>query len=239
MEPWDGPAAMAFTDGKQIGAILDRNGLRPARYYVTKDDYIIFSSEVGVIDVEPENILYKDRLSPGKMLLIDLEEGCIISDEEIKQRIISQRQYQTFVKENIVPLERINENSIQVMEILERETLLHRQAIFGYTNEDLDKVIKPMALDGSEPIGSMGYDASLAVLSRTPQLLFNYFKQKFAQVTNPPIDAIREEFVTSLEVMLGSGGNLLQPTQKEFKKIRLKTPISRLRNEENAQFTNR
>ena len=126
------------------------------------------------------------------------------------------------------------------MEILERETLLHRQAIFGYTNEDLDKVIKPMALDGSEPIGSMGYDASLAVLSRTPQLLFNYFKQKFAQVTNPPIDAIREEFVTSLEVMLGSGGNLLQPTQMEYKKIRLKTPIlSRVRNAENTKFTNR
>ncbi len=225
MEPWDGPAAMAFTDGKLVGACLDRNGLRPARFVVSDDDFICVSSEVGVVDIPEEKVICKDRLKPGQMLLIDLEKGRLFLDEEIKKLLISQRSYEKLVKEIIVPLEQINENCIGVMEVLDRKTLRHRQSIFGYTNEEWDKVIRPMAIDGSEPIGSMGYDASLAVLSKSPQLLFNYFKQKFAQVTNPPIDAIREEFVTSLEVMLGSHGNLLQPRQKEYKKIRLKTPI--------------
>lgn len=225
MEPWDGPAAMAFTDGNLVGACLDRNGLRPARFIVTDDDFICVSSEVGVVDIPEEKIVCKDRLKPGQMLLIDLENGRLLLDEEIKQTAISQRPYEKLVKENIVPLELIDKNSIPVMELLEEKTIRRRQKIFGYSNEEWNKVIKPMALDGSEPIGSMGYDASLAILSRSPQLLFNYFKQKFAQVTNPPIDAIREEFVTSLEVMLGSDGNLLQPTGNEYKKIRLKTPI--------------
>ncbi|WP_010284796.1 glutamate synthase large subunit [Bacillus timonensis] len=224
MEPWDGPAAMAFTDGKVVGACLDRNGLRPARVIVTEDDFICVSSEVGVVDIPEEKIICKDRLKPGQMILIDLENGRLAFDEEIKQLIISERPYEKLVEENIVPLEMITSSANRQMELLDEETL-RRQSIFGYTNEEWEKVLKPMAMDGTEPIGSMGYDAPLAVLSNTSQLLFNYFKQKFAQVTNPPIDAIREEFVTSLEVMLGSSGNLLQPTQTEYKKIRLKTPI--------------
>lgn len=224
MEPWDGPAAMAFTDGKLVGACLDRNGLRPARFIVTDDDFICVSSEVGVVDIPEEKIICKDRLKPGQMLLIDLEKGRLYDDEEIKQLIVSQRPYQKLVKENIIPLEKVTADTDRVKEISDGETL-RRQAIFGYTNEEWEKVVKPMALEGNEPVGSMGYDAPLAVLSSTPQLLFNYFKQKFAQVTNPPIDAIREESVTSMEVMLGSDGNLLQPSQMKFKKIRLKTPI--------------
>ncbi|MEH7381112.1 glutamate synthase large subunit [Bacillus sp. JJ1533] len=224
MEPWDGPAAMAFTDGKQIGACLDRNGLRPARIIVTEDDLVCVSSEVGVVDIPEEKIICKDRLKPGQMLLIDLEHKRLIADEEVKQMVISQRPYQQLVGETIVPLERIAQDMAHTEERSEEETL-RRQAIFGYTNEEREKVLKPMIMDGHEPIGSMGYDAPLAVLSSTPQLLFNYFKQKFAQVTNPPIDAIREEYVTSLAVMLGSSGNLLQPTQKEYKKISLRTPI--------------
>ncbi|MBM7713530.1 glutamate synthase (ferredoxin) [Bacillus thermophilus] len=224
MEPWDGPAAMAFTDGKLVGACLDRNGLRPARFIVTDDDFICLSSEVGVVDIPEEKISKKDRLKPGQMLLIDLENGRLYEDEEIKQLIISQRPYQKLVEENIVPLEHFTENTAQAKEISDGETL-RRQVIFGYTNEEWEKVLKPMAMDGYEPIGSMGYDAPLAILSRKPQLLFNYFKQKFAQVTNPPIDAIREESVTSVEVMLGPDGNLFQPTQKGFRKIRLNTPI--------------
>ncbi|RFB12143.1 glutamate synthase large subunit [Bacillus sp. HNG] len=224
MEPWDGPAAMAFTDGKLVGACLDRNGLRPARIVITEDDFICVSSEVGVVDIPEEKIICKDRLKPGQMLLIDLESGTLLADEEVKQRIISQRPYQKLVEETIVPLERISDDMTHTEGIPDGGT--HRkQAIFGYTNEEWEKVLKPMALNGYEPIGSMGYDAPLAVLSSTPQLLFNYFKQKFAQVTNPPIDAIREEFVTSLEVMLGSSGNLLQPTQTKYKKISLKSPI--------------
>ncbi|THE13143.1 glutamate synthase large subunit [Bacillus timonensis] len=224
MEPWDGPAAMAFTDGKLVGACLDRNGLRPARIIVTDDDFICVSSEVGVVDIPEEKVICKDRLKPGQMLLIDLENGRLLGDEEVKQLIISQRPYQKLVEETIVPIERISDEMPHAEVIPDGETH-HRQAIFGYTNEEWEKVLKPMALNGYEPIGSMGYDAPLAVLSSTPQLLFNYFKQKFAQVTNPPIDAIREEFVTSLEVMLGSSGNLLQPAQMKYKKIRLKTPI--------------
>ncbi|MCC3358145.1 glutamate synthase large subunit [Bacillus sp. REN16] len=224
MEPWDGPAAMAFTDGKLLGACLDRNGLRPARVILTKDDFICVSSEVGVVDIPEEKILCKDRLKPGQMLLIDLENKRLVTDEEIKELVISQRPYQKLVEENIVPLERIAEDMTHTEEVSEGETL-RRQVIFGYTDEEREKVLKPMAMDGNEPIGSMGYDAPLAVLSSKPQLLFHYFKQKFAQVTNPPIDAIREEFVTSLEVMLGSSGNLLQPTQMGLKKISLRTPI--------------
>ncbi|MFD1170554.1 glutamate synthase large subunit [Oceanobacillus caeni] len=224
MEPWDGPAAMAFTDGKLIGARLDRNGLRPARFVVTDDDFICVSSEVGVVDIPEEKIVSKDRLKPGQMLLVDLEKGRLFNDEEIKRHIIYQRSYQMLVEENIVPLEETTEGRGKSKGISEEE-ILKRQAIFGYTNEEWDKVLKPMALEGKEPIGSMGYDAPLAVLSSTPQLLFNYFKQRFAQVTNPPIDAIREKTVTSVKVMLGMDGNLLQPSKGEFRKICLETPI--------------
>lgn len=221
MEPWDGPTAISFTDGKQIGAILDRNGLRPARYYVTKDDYIIFSSEVGVIDVEPENVLYKDRLSPGKMLLIDLEEGRIISDEEIKSEMAQALPYQEWL-----------ENQLGKINVPEKEAaedtmtdLLSRQRAFGYTYEDINKYLIPIVTEGKDPLGSMGNDTPLAVLSDRPQSLFNYFKQLFAQVTNPPIDAIREELVTSTVTYLGGEGNLLQPGESNCRRIQLETPI--------------
>lgn len=225
MEPWDGPAAMVYTDGKQIGASLDRNGLRPARYIVTDDDFICVSSEVGVVDVPEEKIVYKDRLKPGQMLLIDLEKGQLYDDEAVKNHTISKRPYKQLVEENILPLESLTKGMFQDKVEVGNTSTIRKQKIFGYTNEEVEKVIKPMMLDGKEPVGSMGYDAPIAVLSKTPQLLFNYFKQKFAQVTNPPIDAIREESITSVEVMLGSNGNLLQPTKVEYKKIRLKTPI--------------
>ena len=219
MEPWDGPTAISFTDGKQIGAILDRNGLRPARYYVTKDDYIIFSSEVGVIDVEPENVLYKERLSPGKMLLIDLEEGRIISDEEIKNEMAAAYPYQKWLEEQLVQLDH------EVGEEEPMEDLVVRQKAFGYTYEDVQKYLLPFITEGKDPLGSMGNDTPLAVLSDRPQSLFNYFKQSFAQVTNPPIDSIREQIVTSTMTFLGAEGNLLHPTEENCHRIQLETPI--------------
>ncbi|NRD79990.1 glutamate synthase large subunit [Bacillus sp. BRMEA1] len=220
MEPWDGPSAISFTDGKQIGAILDRNGLRPARYYVTEDDYIIFSSEVGVIDVEPEKVLYKERLRPGKMLLIDLEAGRIISDEEVKSELAGDQPYQQWLDEQLV---RLTDDVEAVGEI--SADLLFRQKAFGYTYEDIQKYIMPVVMEGKDPLGAMGNDTPLAVLSDRPQSLFNYFKQLFAQVTNPPIDSIREEIVTSTISYLGSEGNLLHPSEVNCRRIQLETPI--------------
>ncbi|MFB5086756.1 glutamate synthase large subunit [Psychrobacillus sp. PGGUH221] len=219
MEPWDGPTAISFTNGKQIGAILDRNGLRPARYYVTKDDYIIFSSEVGVVDVDEGNILYKERLSPGRMLLIDLEQGRIISDEEIKQEMASAFPYKQWLDENKLTLTTVHEEPEQL------NNLLFQQKAFGYTYEDIQKYIVPISLDGKDPIGSMGNDTPLAVLSERPQSLFNYFKQHFAQVTNPPIDSIREHIVTSTMTLLGAEGDLLQPNALNAKRIFLDNPV--------------
>ncbi|MEH7275135.1 glutamate synthase large subunit [Neobacillus vireti] len=220
MEPWDGPSAISFTDGKQIGAILDRNGLRPARYYVTEDDYIIFSSEVGVIDVEPEKVLYKERLSPGRMLLLDLEEGRIISDDEIKSQLAQEQPYQQWLNEQLVRLEVKVEVEGEIP-----SDLLVRQKAFGYTYEDIQKYILPVVSEGKDPLGAMGIDIPLAVLSDHPQPLFNYFKQLFAQVTNPPIDSIRETIVTSTISYLGAEGNLLHPTAENCRRIQLKTPI--------------
>jgi glutamate synthase (NADPH) large chain len=228
MEPWDGPTAISFTDGKQIGAILDRNGLRPARYYVTKDDYIIFSSEVGVIDVDPNNILYKDRLSPGKMLLVDLEQGRIISDQEIKEEIAKEKPYRQWLDEQMIAL-----SDLDIPETVKPvDNLVTLQKAFGYTYEDVEKMIIPMATEGKDPTGAMGMDAPLAVLSDRPQSLFNYFKQLFAQVTNPPIDAIREYIVTSTMTLLGKEGDILHPDAPAARRIRLETPI--LSNEELA-----
>lgn len=220
MEPWDGPSAISFTDGKQIGAILDRNGLRPARYYVTEDDYIIFSSEVGVIDVEPEKVLYKERLQPGKMLLIDLEEGRIISDEEVKTEMAQAQPYQQWLNDELVRLEDSVESEGEVP-----EDFIVRQKAFGYTYEDIQKYIIPAVSEGKDPLGAMGNDMPLAVLSDKPQNLFNYFKQLFAQVTNPPIDAIREAIVTSTVSYLGAEGNLLHPSAENCRRIQLETPI--------------
>lgn len=219
MEPWDGPTAICFTDGKQIGAILDRNGLRPARYYVTKDDYIIFSSEVGVVDIEEENIVYKERLSPGKMLLVDLEQGRIISDDELKSEVAKAKPYAKWLEENLAVVKPTEEKPEKI------DDLLLRQKVFGYTHEDVQKYIVPMVAGGKDPLGSMGNDAPLAVLSDKPQSLFNYFKQLFAQVTNPPIDSIREHIVTSTMTILGAEGDLLHPTAENCHRLYLETPV--------------
>jgi glutamate synthase (ferredoxin) len=224
MEPWDGPAAIAFTDGKQIGACLDRNGLRPARYYVTKDDVVIMSSEVGVLDVAPENVLYKKRLHPGQLLLVDLEEGRIIADEELKQTFANEQPYQEWLDKYMVSLEDVT-TSEELNNKTEAEPLVRRQNAFGYTVEELTGMITPMAAEGVDPVWSMGYDSPLAVLSRKSQLLYNYFKQMFAQVTNPPIDAIREEVITAVETSIGAERNLLQSDPLSCHRIRLKTPI--------------
>ncbi|WP_053219516.1 glutamate synthase large subunit [Virgibacillus senegalensis] len=221
MEQWDGPTSITFTDGRQIGAILDRNGLRPARYYVTKDDYIIYSSEVGVIDVEEENVLYKDRLSPGKMLLLDLEEGRIISDEEIKSEMAQEKPYQEWLDNQLVKVS----NQVEQAGAELADDLFIRQKAFGYTYEDIYKYLVPVVMEGKDPIGSMGSDMPLAVLSDRPQSLFNYFKQLFAQVTNPPIDAYREQIVTSTMTFLGPEGNILHPDQSSCRRIQLETPV--------------
>ncbi|UFJ42594.1 glutamate synthase large subunit [Brevibacillus humidisoli] len=223
MEPWDGPTAIAFTDGRQLGAILDRNGLRPARYYVTSDDTIVFSSEVGVLDIPEEKVVQKGRLSPGRMLLVDLEEGRIVSDEEVKQQIASEQPYRKWIDENLLSLTELPE--AEYREELPEEGVLTWQKAFGYTQEEVNKILAPMVTEQKDPVGSMGVDTPLAVLSDRPQLMYNYFKQAFAQVTNPPIDAIRESCVTSTLTMLGAEGNLLAPSAESCRRIKLNTPL--------------
>lgn len=224
MEPWDGPAAIAFTDGNQIGASLDRNGLRPARYYVTKDDRVIMSSEVGVLDIPEEDVLYKERLHPGHLLLVDLEEGRIITDEELKSQMASEHPYQKWLDEHLIDLEDLPSNGTDTHSS-HFESIQQQQNAFGYTREELDKLLKPMIESGEDPVGSMGYDASLAVLAKQSELLYNYFKQMFAQVTNPPIDAIREEVITSINTTIGPERNLLHPEPESCRQIRLQMPI--------------
>ena len=223
MEPWDGPAAMGFTDGTVIGGVLDRNGLRPARYYVTTDDRVIMASEVGVVNENAENIRAKGRLEPGKMLLIDTAEQRIISDDEIKQRIATELPYDEWVKEHVIHLSEITQ--ADESDVPAVDDLFKQQQAFGYTQEDLVRMIVPMAKDGKDPVGAMGADAPLAILSEKPQLLYNYFKQMFAQVTNPPIDSIREEMVTSTRVMLGNSGNLTDPNKTGTYALSMRTPI--------------
>ena len=238
MEPWDGPAGIAFTDGRYLGAILDRNGLRPARYYLTKDDLIIMASEAGVLPVDPTNIARKWRLQPGKMLLIDFKEGRIIDDAEVKADLVDKRPWKRWIEDNMVELESLpgarmkdegggmkEENESSSSFSLHPSALLEHQHAFGYTNEDLRLLMYPMAAAGAEAVGSMGADTPLACLSDRPQLLYNYFKQLFAQVTNPPLDAIREEMVTSLLTYLGDEGNLLAEVPEHARKIKLKSPV--------------
>ena len=232
MEPWDGPAAMGFTDGTVIGGVLDRNGLRPARYYVTTDDRVIMASEVGVVNENAENIRAKGRLEPGKMLLIDTAEQRIISDDEIKQRIATELPYDEWIKEHVIHLSEITQ--ADESDVPAVEDLFKQQQAFGYTQEDLVRMIVPMAKDGKDPVGAMGADAPLAILSEKPQLLYNYFKQMFAQVTNPPIDSIREEMVTSTRVMLGNSGNLTDPNKTGTYALSMRTPI--LTNQELASI---
>lgn len=224
MEPWDGPAAVVFTDGKQIGACLDRNGLRPARYYVTKDGMIVLGSEVGALDIFAEDIEYKDRLHPGKMLLVDLEKGEIIPDEEIKKQIASEQPYKDWLAQYLVHIDDLPETNDHT-QVFDRDERVKQQLSFGYTNEELNKILKPMVTDKTDPIGSMGYDSPLAVLSKKPQLLYSYFKQLFAQVTNPPIDAIREKVITSVITTIGPEKNLIQPEPESCRQIQLGTPI--------------
>jgi len=228
IEPWDGPASMTFTDGIRVGACLDRNGLRPSRYYVTKDDLVIMASEAGVLPVAPERVAVKGRLQPGRMFLVDTREGRIVTDEELKQKYAGEQPYQKWLDKHHVLLENLPEPA-QHTEPSHRK-ILQSQQEFGYTFEDLRFIVAPMARDGVQPLGSMGTDTPLAVLSNRPQLLYNYFKQLFAQVTNPPIDPLREEIITSTYTMAGSRGGLLNPGPKSCALIRLDQPI--LTNEE-------
>jgi len=223
MEPWDGPAAISFTDGRIIGAILDRNGLRPARYYITSDDLIILASEVGVLDIPAEKIVSKARLQPGKMLLVDTKQGRIIPDDEIKRSIVSEHPYEQWLAQHLISLDDLPEPPH--LPESDHKTVLQRQQAFGYTYEVLHRVLEPMVKLGIDPIGSMGNDAPLAVLSGRPQLLYNYFKQLFAQVTNPPLDANFEEIITAQGTTLGSERNLIQPEPESCQQIRIKTPI--------------
>jgi glutamate synthase domain-containing protein 2/glutamate synthase domain-containing protein 1/glutamate synthase domain-containing protein 3 len=232
MEPWDGPASIAFTDGKKIGAVLDRNGLRPSRYYVTKDDLVIMASEVGVIDVPPDRVLQKGRLQPGRMFLVDTEEGRIVADEELKQKIATERPYRKWLDNNLIRLKDVPDPG--VLPEPAHDTVVQRQLAFGYTFEDLRVLMLPMARSGTEALGSMGTDTPLAVLSNQSQPLFNYFKQLFAQVTNPPIDCIREEIIMATETAIGSERNLLNPQPESARLIELKSPI--LTNEEFAKL---
>ena len=222
MEPWDGPASIAFTDGTLIGAVLDRNGLRPSRYYVTKDDLVIMASEVGVLDIPPENVLVKERLHPGKIFLIDTAKGRIVDDEEIKRELAAQHPVPGVARR--APRD-IDDLPAGPVEQPEHETVFKRQQAFGYTQEDLRWLIAPMATNGEEPVGSMGTDTSLAVLSDKPRLLYEYFKQLFAQVTNPPLDSIREELVTDMGSTIGPERNLLEPEPESCRQIKIKYPI--------------
>ncbi|SHJ99379.1 glutamate synthase (NADPH/NADH) large chain [Geosporobacter subterraneus DSM 17957] len=230
MESWDGPAALVFTDGNKIGATMDRNGLRPLRYTITKDDFVIMASETGVIDVAPDNILQKGSLKPSEMIVVDMEKGWIFKDQEIKKEISGRRPYAEWIGQNKLTLDDLEaHNEIRKMN---REVLLTHQKVFGYTEEELQHVVAAMAESGEEPISAMGIDMPLAILSSRPQLLFNYFKQKFAQVTNPPIDPIREKIVMSLVQYIGKHGQLLDEIEIDKKRnfIELKSPI--LKNDE-------
>ncbi len=233
MEPWDGPASIGFTDGTVVGAILDRNGLRPSRYYVTKDEKVVMASEVGVLDVAPENVLKKGRLEPGRMFLVDTAEGRIIDDTELKQTYATARPYREWLDRHMLELDDLPAAEPRCTNA--GTTLVQRQRTFGYTFETLRTLLAPMAVNGVEALGAMGDDTPHAVLSDQPQLLYNYFRQLFAQVTNPPLDGIREELVTATEMMIGSEENILDPTEFACRQIKLERPI--LTNEEMAKLS--
>ncbi len=222
MEPWDGPASIAFTDGTVIGAVLDRNGLRPSRYWVTDDDRVIMASEVGVVNIDPARVVKKGRLQPGRMFLVDTAQGRIVDDEELKSALAAERPYQEWLDRGLVHLRDLPDREHV---LYSHDSVLRRQQTFGYTDEELRLLVAPMARTGAEPIGSMGTDTPIAVLSERPRLLFDYFQQLFAQVTNPPLDAIREELVTSLACTIGPEGNLLDPQPESCEQIELAYPI--------------
>lgn len=222
MEPWDGPAAVAFSDGINAGAILDRNGLRPARYSLTRDNIFVLASESGVLDLPEADVIRKGRLGPGEMIYLDMENHRIRTDREIKTRIARTQPYRRWVEENRIMLHGLFDS---VNPAVSGADLLEKQRIFGYTREDIDVILKPMAESGNEPVGSMGNDAALAVLSGKPQLLYNYFKQLFAQVTNPPIDPIREQLVMSTMTYIGNQGNILEESPRHAHLVKLLHPI--------------
>lgn len=224
MEPWDGPASILFSDGDIMGAVLDRNGLRPSRYYITEDDYLILSSEVGVLDLDQSKIVLKDRLRPGKMLLVNTKEGKLIDDDTLKEYYASRKPYGEWIDKNLVSLKKLQIPNKGVLEY-SKDEIARLQKAFGYSYEDIKTSILPMAKNGSEPTAAMGIDSPLAVLSKKHQPLFNYFKQLFAQVTNPPIDAIREEIVTSTSVYLGEDGNLLEEKGENCRVLKIHNPI--------------
>ncbi|AWH74924.1 glutamate synthase large subunit [Dokdonia sp. Dokd-P16] len=223
MEPWDGPASIPFTDGNYIGAVLDRNGLRPSRYSVTKDGYVIMASEIGVVDIEPSNVQFHGRLEPGKMFLVDMAQGRIINDEEIKEEIATRHPYQEWLDENLIHLRDIPYNECPLF--LNEAPLKERLITFGYTQEDINTIILPMAANAKEPIGSMGNDAPIAALSERPQLIYNYFKQLFAQVTNPPLDGIREELITDISLTLGADYNIFDINAAHCRKLKIQNPV--------------
>ncbi len=222
MEPWDGPALIAFTDGAVIGAVLDRNGLRPGRYWVTSDGLVVLASEVGVLDIEPARVVRRGRLQPGRIFLVDTAEGRLIEDEEVKTELAADHPYADWLHAGLVHLDDLPERERQVPTAFD---LLTRQRAYGYTEEELRIILSPMARTGAEPIGSMGTDTPVAVLSDKPRLVFDYFTQLFAQVTNPPLDAIREELVTSLSTTTGPEQNLLEPSPASCRQIVLPFPV--------------
>ncbi|PKH67305.1 glutamate synthase large subunit [Flavobacterium sp. ALD4] len=223
MEPWDGPASIPFTDGNVIGALLDRNGLRPSRYTLTKDGFVIMASEIGVLDIKPENVIQHGRLEPGKMFLVDMNEGRIIEDDEIKDAIVTKRPYRKWLDDNLLHLAKVPyTNNTTPTENIDFETRLR---LFGYTIEDLKTIINPMSTKGTEVLSSMGNDTPLAVLSDRPQLLYNYFKQLFAQVTNPPLDGIREEIITDISLAIGGDYNIFDIVPKHCKKLKIQNPV--------------
>ena len=233
MEPWDGPACVTFTDGKQVGAVLDRNGLRPSRFWVTDDGLVVLASEVGVLDFPPEKIIRKGRLQPGKMFLVDIQEGRIIEDDEIKQSLATAAPYSKWLNAGLV---RLSDLPAREHIVYPHSSVVRRQRAFGYTEEEIRMIITPMAKNGAEPLGSMGTDTPIAALSTKPRLLFDYFAQLFAQVTNPPLDAIREELVTSLGASIGPEHNLLDPGPDSCKQISLQFPV--IDNDELAKIIN-
>ena len=230
MEPWDGPASIAFTDGHCIGAVLDRNGLRPSRYYLTNDDRVIMASEVGVVDVDPADVKFKGRLQPGKMFLIDFDKGELISDDVLKKEHATQRPYGEWLKNQEIKLADLG--CEKQSHGFEPGTIIQRMQAFGYTTETMQFMLLPLVRELRDPVGSMGNDSALACLSDKPRMIYDYFKQLFAQVTNPAIDSIREEVVMSLECYIGPEGNLLETTEQHAHRLRVSHPI--LTNEELA-----
>ena len=222
MEPWDGPACVTFTDGSVIGAVLDRNGLRPGRFWVTDDGLVVLASEVGVLDLDPARVVRKGRLQPGRMFLVDTEEGRIVEDDEIKAELAAEHPYDDWLHAGLLHLEDLPEREHIVHT---HASVLRRQQTFGYTEEELRVLLTPMARTAAEPIGSMGTDSPIAVLSDRPRMLFDYFSQLFAQVTNPPLDAIREELVTSLGTLIGPEGNILAPGPASCRQVVLPFPV--------------